>query len=38
MKFKLPAFIRRYLEYRYWRRRGYSRTKARETVRNTLGN
>jgi len=36
MKLKLPAFIKHYLEYRYWRRRGYSRRRAWESARNTM--
>jgi len=36
MKLKLPAFIRRWLEYRYWRRRGLSRAKSRQYARDTF--
>jgi len=36
MKFKLPRCIRLYLEYRYWRRRGVSRAKARQYARDTF--
>jgi len=36
MKLKLPQFIRRYLEYRYWRRRGLSRAVARQYARDTF--
>jgi len=33
---KLPALIKRLIEYRYWRRRGYSRRRAWATARNTM--
>jgi len=36
MKLKLPEFIRRYLEYRYWRKRGYGKHEARKRARNTI--
>jgi len=35
-KLKLPAFIKRLLEYRYWRKRGYTRRRAWASARNTF--
>jgi len=33
---KTMSFWKRLMEYRYWRRRGYSRARAWETARNTF--
>jgi len=36
MKLKLPRCIRLYLEYRYWRRKGYWPAEARRRARNSF--
>jgi len=36
MTLKLPRIIRFYLEYRYWRRKGYFPAEARRRARNTF--